>query len=359
MCKLCSSFFPVLPTKGPFRTSTPSVNLCETCLRPELRVALSSRDFITTLLSSQSFKRRIFTLIWICVKASFHVPITSAPTLHPSPAKWDVSTFESTWGTSWVEKLVFRTKSFWKESPKKYSLLPPWFTPRLWISSNLGRKPPVPTTSGSFTCRDFHSNSCVTSSTSGGTCGTRMRDPGESATRCHPTLLKGSAWVCDRFGGQCSASGMPCFVRKVQKDNRTAVPTHPSKACKTRLYHLIRVCFVSLFMGSLDLIFGDPTLTHTVFQDAFHAHDVGHLCLRLRDPRSTSFAGSHNTSCFPENTVSHLLITGLVDGRGILTRNSQVGGHLKSLRSNIYIYIFETWSWSQCHGVTYFLGICE
>ena len=129
------------------------------------------------------------------------------------------------------------------------------------------------------------------------------------------------------------------------KFKKTTVPpyllTHP-KFARLGLYHLIRVCFVSLFMGSLDLIFGDPTLTHTVFQDAFHAHDVGHLCLGLRDPRSTSFAGSHNTSCFPGNTVSHLLITGLVDGRGILTRNSQVGGHLKSLRSNIYIYIFET-----------------
>ena len=101
--------------------------------------------------------------------------------------------------------------------------------------------------------------------------------------------------------------GASNFVRReVQKENLASVPSPYSRIQSLQDWDDIIRCM----------------LTHTGFQDAFHTHDCGHLCLGLHAPRSTSLAGSHNTSCFPRNIVSDLWITRLVDGRGILTRKS-------------------------------------
>ena len=103
------------------------------------------------------------------------------------------------------------------------------------MASNFGRKTQVPTTSGSFKSCHVHSNSCLLSTSAGGTWGTCMRDPrklpSHTAQRvcslCLRQLIERSmfsfwdALLCQE--GRFKKKTLPLSL----------VPTQASKVCKT------------------------------------------------------------------------------------------------------------------------------
>lgn len=215
ICKLhgsCSSF----ANKGSFQDiNTISQSLWNMSQAWEiLRVTLSSRDFITTLRSSQSFERRIFMLMHSGLGRPFtcrsHLRLRwvrhrrSGICLHSNqlgvPVRWDKLVSLRTTKSFWkgISKLTFIAPSmghtwslygfqFWKENA----------FPRLLGASNLVTFIPTPV---------YHRLLLE-----------ELEElVWEIPESCHPTLLKGyAACVCDSWlRGQCSASGMPCFVRK-------------------------------------------------------------------------------------------------------------------------------------------------
>lgn len=272
-----------------------------------LRVTLSSRDFITTLRSS-SFERRIFMLMHSGLGRPFtcrsHLRLRwvrhrrSGICLHSNqlgvPVRWDKLVSLRITKSFWkgISELIFIAPSmghtwslygfqFWKENAGSHDF---------WELQILSRSFQL------LSIIDF--------------CWRNLRNLYERSPKVAiPHCSKGMQLVSATVDWEVNVQLLGCLAlsgREVQKENLASVPSPYSRIQSLQDWDDIIRCM----------------LTHTGFQDAFHTHDCGHLCLGLHAPQSTSLAGSHNTSCFPRNIVSDLWITRLVDGRGILTRKS-------------------------------------